>query len=200
MKKFCLGLAAVCFCGFAYSADVILGQLGSDSRVAATGQEYAWKDGDDGAWQAGIPLPDPRFEIQSDTNVVLDFLTGLMWSRSFDLADGQQNWTNGLITCSNLNVTAYGGYTDWRMPNVREWVSLMDWSDAFIPTLSNIEGTGVWSNNYPFVCPTADSQYYLSTTTPTDSSGAYRGAMRKDWTFYSINRATLEYILAVRGP
>ena len=58
-----------------------------------------------------------------DTNVVLDNLTGLMWTRNANLG-GSRTWTNSITYCEALT---NGGYEDWRLPSVRELQSLMDY-------------------------------------------------------------------------
>ena len=46
--------------------------------------------------------------------------TGLMWKM---ITDGPFIWEDALIHCENLN---YAGYTDWRLPNINELRTLVD--------------------------------------------------------------------------
>lgn len=98
--------------------------------VPKTGQTNSLYGGDDAWWSTngiGTAPPDPRFVVQSDTNVVLDTLTGLMWVRNVNLDAevdlGLKTWYEALDYCNTLD---YGGYDDWRLPNVREFLSLID--------------------------------------------------------------------------
>ena len=85
------------------------------AAVPKTGQTTSLCDqDDDGALQKGVPWPNPRFTVGADTNVVTDNLTGLMWARNANLF-GVVNWGTAVTNCNNLN---YGGYTDWRLPNI----------------------------------------------------------------------------------
>jgi hypothetical protein len=65
--------------------------------------------------------------VQSDTNVVLDTLTGLMWARDVNLDAtnnfGWKTWVDAIAYCNTLD---HGGYNDWRLPNVKELQSLAD--------------------------------------------------------------------------
>jgi hypothetical protein len=119
----------------------------------ATGQTTSYRAGDDGAYANGVPWPTPRFTVQADTNVVADNLTGLMWTRNTN-PGGTMNWTNAINYCTGMNAgEGTFGYTDWRLPNLRELHSLMDygrWNPA-LPT------------NHPFV-NVQDNIYWTSTT------------------------------------
>ncbi len=90
--------------------------------VPKTGQTNLYQTGDDGTYQKGVAWPNPRFTVQADTNCVLDNLTGLIWARNANLG-GSMIWSNAIVYCENLN---YGGQTDWRLPNLRELLSLAD--------------------------------------------------------------------------
>ncbi len=84
--------------------------------------------GQDGDFQAGTPLPNPRFTDNGD-GTVTDNLTGLVWL-SFTNCFGTRTWTEALDdaktlsngTCS-LTDTSIAG--DWRLPNVKELQSLL---------------------------------------------------------------------------
>jgi len=135
------------------------GGSGYSAPVAKTGQTNSYTTSDDGALQKGVTWPNPRFTVQADTNVVKDNLTGLMWARNANLSGGSPNWNYAVAYCTNLT---YGGYSDWRLPNVRELLSLVDfgWGP---PALCNTAGTGQWTQNDPFTG--VQSGYYWSSTT-----------------------------------
>ena len=86
--------------------------------------------GQDGFYQTGCPM-ESRF-IDNMDGTVTDLCTGLMWQRdSADTnADGEANeldrlpWDKALAYCEDLT---FGGYGDWRLPNVVELLSIRDY-------------------------------------------------------------------------
>lgn len=104
--------------------------------AAATGQ--------DGAVQAGHPLPTPRFIDQGD-GTVEDKLTDLIWLQNADCF-GPQTWQNALNAANSL-VDGQCGLSDgsvagdWRLPNIRVLQSMIHFA-FFDPPLSNAAGTG----------------------------------------------------------
>jgi hypothetical protein len=92
-------------------------------HVPKTGQTNTYLAGDDGYYTNGVAWPNPRFTVQADTNCVLDNMTGLIWARNANLT-GMVNWSNAVVYCEGLT---YGGTNDWRLPNVRELQSLIDY-------------------------------------------------------------------------
>ena len=87
-----------------------------------TGKTLSYVEGDDGDLEMGVPWPDPRLTDNFD-GTVRDNLTGLIWTKSADLY-GYTILSEALAFCSSLDE---GGYTDWRLPNVRELQSLVDY-------------------------------------------------------------------------
>ena len=105
--------------------------------------------------------------IGSDS-VVLDNCTNLMWTKCPYGASGSDcsvnewgtmtTWKAALQTCATLN---YGGYTDWRLPNVKELLSLLDFTYdsnlgvALINAIAFPNSTpgNVWSATTPFAVP-----------------------------------------------
>ena len=90
--------------------------------IPKTGQTTSYQTGDDGTYQKGVAWPSPRFIVQGDTNTVMDNLTGLMWARNANLG-GAMTWSNAVVYCEGLT---YGGHSDWRLPNRRELLSLVN--------------------------------------------------------------------------
>ena len=117
-------------------------QSGAPSAIAKTGQTATYATGDDGNLQMGVSWPNPRFTDNGD-GTVKDNLTGLIWLKnanctSFFSGDstGQNSreWHNSL-TAANSLASSYCGLTDgssagaWRLPNIRELDSLIDFSN-----------------------------------------------------------------------
>ena len=92
--------------------------------VIETGQTIPYALGDDGDLEMGITWPEPRF-INNEDGTVTDNLTGLIWTRNANLYEGT-DWSQALSNCSDCNV---GDYNDWRMPNVKELQSLIDYGE-----------------------------------------------------------------------
>lgn len=59
-----------------------------------------------------------------------DNLTGLMWMQEAYMSEGP--WTAALSACASCDE---GGYSDWRLPNVKELQSLIDYGQ-YEPALS----------------------------------------------------------------
>ena len=156
--------------------------------LPSTGQtEGNYDDGCDGDYQAGYV--GTRFVTVS--GIVTDHATGLMWPANHASAPGTPfdvgaNWTTGLSNCEALD---YGGYTDWRMPNFLELVSLHDF------------GAGVRPSDYPaFTLEWDDPYYYWSSTTSLNNTSC---AMR--WRFWKnpigseLAKASELWVIPVRG-
>jgi len=89
--------------------------------VPQTGQTTSYRTGDDGDLEQGAEWPNPRFTVSGDS--VTDNLTGLMWTK--DANFGSKTWGQAKSYCSSLS---WGGYDDWRLPNVLELQSLIDYA------------------------------------------------------------------------
>lgn len=77
----------------------------------------------------------PSYTLSADDLTVTDNVTGLTWTQSPDWnEDGSIN-TNDKMTFSEaqdypdtLNAQNYGGYSDWRLPTIKELYSLINFS------------------------------------------------------------------------
>ncbi len=123
---------------------------------------------------AGKEWPTTRFVVNGDC--VTDNLTGLMWAKNgiigFEATTGgglitQPNyanttaslnnliWLQAVAAINNMNTTATTklcGYSDWRLPNVNELLSLINYA-AF----QHSSTPGTWLNNNGF----SNVQIYL---------------------------------------
>ena len=125
----------------------VRGTTSGPARIWKTGQMTSYATGDDGDLQMGLPWPSPRFTENGD-GTVTDELTGLVWLKDANCAgtighdpdaegDGTMRWQQALDFVAGINAGTYdisscasytGNYTDWRLPNIREQRSLMDYS------------------------------------------------------------------------
>jgi Protein of unknown function (DUF1566) len=71
--------------------------------------------------QAVAPASASRFETRG--NLVIDHHTGLMWDRQ-TMPGGRMPWAKAKEACSLYDL---GGYMDWRLPTIRELLSLVDY-------------------------------------------------------------------------
>lgn len=100
------------------------------SAVPKTGQTTSYASGDDGYLEKGVSWPSPRFTDNSN-GTVKDNLTGLIWLKNANAFD-KRNWATALSDCATLN-SGEAGLSDgsvegdWRLPNVRELHSLIDY-------------------------------------------------------------------------
>jgi len=121
------------------------------SAVPKTGQTSSYRTGDDGTHQKGVAWPNPRFP-DNGNGTVTDNMTGLMWVKAPHSLTGnseRMTWNNAIDYCNGLS---YAGHSDWRLPNVRELRSLIDYGQ-FNPALpsehpfSGVQAPGYWSSS-----------------------------------------------------
>lgn len=92
-----------------------------------------------------------NFIRDNPNQVVYDTKTGLMWQD--DAVGSQMDWSTAVTTCENLTL---GGYSDWRLPNIRELNSITDRNRANPAISTNFTA--------------ASSDYYWSSTTMASNS------------------------------
>jgi hypothetical protein len=86
--------------------------------------------------------------VDKNDGTVTDTATGLMWQQ-FEVEDEvpRTTWEDALTLCESLN---HAGYSDWRLPNVKELQSIVDHNahDPAIDTtlFPNTESFGYWSS------------------------------------------------------
>lgn len=80
--------------------------------------------GQDGEFKAGLQWPTPRF-VDNGDQTQTDKLTGLIWSKDAN-PGSTRSWQGALDYIKELNSSNYLGYSDWRLPNRNELVSLVN--------------------------------------------------------------------------
>jgi quinol monooxygenase YgiN len=144
----------------------------AEARVAQTGQKQCWDSsgtfinclgtGQDGEIQAGVPWPAPRF-IDNEDGTVTDNLTGLIWLKNAD-GFGEVTWAQALTNAHNL-ASGSSGLTDgsvagdWRLPNIRELFSLIDYGtgDPCLPAghpFTDVKSAIYWTGTTLRAAPT----------------------------------------------
>lgn len=126
----------------------------STHALPATGQTISYAPGDDGDIQAGTSL---SYTDHGD-GTVTDHATGLVWERKTDAnVNETYTWLEALEYVAGLNAmnggAGYAGYNDWRLPNLKELLSIVDYSradppihPALGPTRSSLDRSGYWSS------------------------------------------------------
>jgi len=79
--------------------------------------------GQDGEFKSGIQWPQERFAVAGE--LVLDHLTGLQWLRNANVGEFPVTWQEALDYISGMNSEEIAGHADWRLPNRREFRSLV---------------------------------------------------------------------------
>ena len=171
---------------------------GVPSAVPKTGQTGCWDangapidcagTGQDGELQRGVSVS-PRFTDNAD-GTVKDNLTGLIWLKNANCF-GSQTWTDAL-TASNTLASGSCGLTDgsvagaWRLPNVRELESLIDFGQLF-PSLSP---------GHPFT-EVQPNDYWSSTTSVFLPN--YAWIVTLDGGTFNLDKTWSNWVWPVRG-
>ncbi|QAR32564.1 DUF1566 domain-containing protein [Geovibrio thiophilus] len=82
----------------------------------------------------GDTLPTESFNRNDTDKIVTDTLHGLMWQDDEESATDARNWTGAISYCE---ASELGGYDDWRLPNVTELNSIVDYT-AYNPAVSSV--------------------------------------------------------------
>ena len=128
-------------------------QAGSFINCAGTGQ--------DGDIQAGVAWPTTRF-TDNGNETVTDNLTGLIWAKDADLPEAVMSFANALAYIQGMNDGIYPnfGYVNWRLPNRKELLSLVDFSqnNPVLPAgfpFQNVQTDFYWSSTVSSSTPDA---------------------------------------------
>src|SRR3989304_9745665 len=127
--------------------------FGAKALVEKTGQIISHSAGDDGDLQKGVAWPNPRFSDLGN-GAVKDRLTKLIWLKDANAFDAV-TWEQALSVANSLASGSHGltdgsKSGDWRLPNVKELQSLIDFAYAD-PALSSASGTSKWVNGDAFI-------------------------------------------------
>jgi len=116
---------------------VHLSTRGTDQNQSIDMDNHIVTDGsikDDGYYQKGIS---PVILRNDATGIVTDYLTGMMWQDNDGLYDIKKRWvtlsnyddgnyddTSGDTAATYCEDLSLGGYTDWRLPDIHELISV----------------------------------------------------------------------------
>jgi hypothetical protein len=140
-----------------------------------TGQVASEEDYDDGYYHLTIGNNvSPRL-INNVDNSIDDKATGLQWVKDhaaigtvggYDFS-AYMTWDNALLAVNELNIANYLGHSNWRLPNIKELMSIVDYGrvgPAIDPLFLNTQNNYYWS-----------STMYAGNTTLAWNVNFYRG-------------------------
>jgi len=137
--------------------------------------------------------------VDNGDGSVTDSTTGLMWEQKTDDdsihdRDNTYTWRQALAWIDNLNSSTYLGYSDWRLPNVRELGSIVDTSR---------ENPAIDITYFPNTVSSYYSAYWSSTTStyanyPYTLNPAYTAAFTDGSVEHKLKSSSY-YVRAVRG-
>lgn len=145
---------------------------GESTSVLRTGQQSCWNadgkkveelgTGQDGDHRAGVSWPSPRFRDNHD-GTITDDATGLVWLKDGN-PFGFQTWSHALDCCNRLAAGDAGLADgsepgDWRLPNIREIESLVDYEQVgpCLPKdhpFANVRPSSYWTSTTVAAGPT----------------------------------------------
>jgi len=187
LPAFCILLATIC----------IPSAHASVLQLPKTGQTTSYGAGDDGELQVGLAWPTPRF-VDNGDQTVTDKLTGLIWAKdanlitsrdpSFDAdGDGKVTFQSALDYIQKLNSENYQGHSDWRLPNIKELLSLVHRGES---------DTAIWLNGQGFSNVEPDS-YWSSSSEIGNTSFSWHVYMN-DGMVLNKTKNGLSYVWPVR--
>ncbi len=149
--------------------------------------------GEDGEHQAGVAWPTPRFTDNGD-GTVTDNLTGLIWLKEANCPAGTKTWQEALDWVVLLNFTSiactdYAAQThsDWRLPNIKELLSLVDYGES-APALPM---------GHPFM--DVQSSFYWSSSSDVSGPASAWGANMNHGDFVDDSKTSNGFVWPVRG-
>jgi hypothetical protein len=196
---FC-AVTVVCILGI--SVFVLASAASAANPIPDTGQTTSYTDtfGEDADYTIKPPSY-TKLDAQGNAlqgsapswSMVRDNVTGLIWENKTDDGsihdkDDKYNWDNATSRfIANLNTNHFGGFSDWRLPTVKE--------------LSVIVNRGVYvpSVNKDYFPNTMGSNYWSSTSC---ADGTLLYAWCVDFSYGSVNdakRTVSCFVRAVRG-
>ena len=133
----------------------------------ASGQAFYGQDGN------YINSPNARSFTDNGNGTITDNVTQLVWTKcpmysSGQLLDhlnncfgsnGNFDWENAIDACSNLNSDSFAGLSDWRLPEIEELETLIDYGRSSSAAIDEM-----YFPNTEYL-PNPDIPYYFSATT-----------------------------------
>src|SRR5262249_43617125 len=171
----------------------------------ATGQTTSYMAGDDGAIRAGAALS----YTDNGDGTITDNNTGLMWEKQSDDGsihdkDNAYTWADAVaVHIAGLNAGAgFAGHTDWRLPNVKELQSIVNYQNVN-PTVSPAFNTGCVASCTVLTCSCTAAgitPLYWSSTSFAVSPAAFAWSMDfSTGIVFQNGKSDTFHVRAVRG-
>ncbi len=126
------------------------------------GEDYYGQDAQHEGYQ-------PSYTLSNDGKTVYDNVTGLTWQSSPNITntipvyEDKKNVEQAIDVPSELNSIAYGGYTDWRLPTIKELYSLI--------LFSGKDPSGYSGTDTSVLTPFIDTNYFKFSYGDIDKDG-----------------------------
>ncbi|MDD3284938.1 MAG: DUF1566 domain-containing protein [Patescibacteria group bacterium] len=156
------------------------GSTGDEISCAGTGQDGAYSD-----------VVGQEMSYTTTTNTVLDNSTGLMWKKCSEGLSGDNCETGSATTHTFAQAIAIceddttDGYTNWRLPNIRELLSIVDYSKV---------NPAIDTTIFP---ETVSGHYWSSTASLFNPNFAWNASVYVGSTGFD-NKGTSFYVRCVR--
>ena len=177
------------------NAYILAVRIVATGNIANTSQTVIYTPADESAIQEKIEWPTPRFTDNGD-GTVTDTLTGLIWLK--DAGCLKKRWNDALNSMLDFNVNPQryacaeyaGNYSDWRLPNVKEMESMVNYEVA---------DTSGWLNSVGFT-NVKSSGYWSSTTSQRSGAQAWMFNFKKSSKIKILkSKKAASYVWPVRG-
>jgi hypothetical protein len=115
----------------------------------------------------------PSLSRNNKRETVYDPITKLMWQDNNEVKRNDRNWEDAITYCDNLS---FGGYSDWKLPDIKELLSIADMTrrePSIKKGFSNVRSLEYWSSskrNY-------DEAWYLNFSGGGNWNNNYRKAI-----------------------
>jgi len=125
------------------------------------------------------------YAVSASTEVVVDSKTKLEWQNELvNKTATEVGWLEAIDYCENLNLD---NKNDWRLPNINELKSLVDYTTFQPAIVSTLKGT------------TANNPYWSSTTVRYNYQQIYTLDFTKGTTFIQFKTDTSANVRCVRS-
>jgi len=87
-----------------------------------------------------------NFTRDNTKQIVIDTISHLQWQDNEDTKTITKKWIDAINYCKNLT---FGGYSDWRLPNINELKSIVDRTKVnhtIVESFKNIYSSAYWSS------------------------------------------------------
>jgi Protein of unknown function (DUF1566)/Fibronectin type III domain len=125
----------------------------ASSEIAAPGSTQVFYGQD-----AHFSGAQPSYTLSGDSKTVLDNVTKLMWMRgpnttlSPPVKSDKKSYSNAQAWVATVNALNYGGFSDWRLPGIKELYSLMNFKGT--------DPSGDSGTNTAVLTPFIDTTYF----------------------------------------